>query len=111
MLVWMRRRYRGGGCPDIVAPVPNTPPPGSAPRRPAAAPIATAMGPTGARRAAASAGEQEWQVSIRAGIGTVDADGRSPFGGAAGIDVEYGITDAWAAHLSATAGFHPVDAQ
>jgi len=60
--------------------------------------------------AAAAAGEDEWQASLRLGLGTIHVDGRSPFGAIVGGDVEYGITDAWAAHLSATIGFHPVDA-
>jgi hypothetical protein len=64
-----------------------------------------------ARGASAAAGEEEWQVSVRAGVGALDVDGRSPFGGAFGVDVEYGFTDAWAARLSATVGFNPVDAQ
>jgi hypothetical protein len=58
----------------------------------------------------AAAGEDEWQGSLRLGLGAINVDGRSPFGAIVGGDVEYGFTDAWAAHLSATIGFHPVDA-
>ena len=65
----------------------------------------------GARVAAAAAGEEEWQVSARVGAGAVDVDGRSPFGFAAGLEVEYGLTDAWAVYASATVGLHPVDEQ
>jgi len=63
-----------------------------------------------AGEASAAAGEDEWQASLRLGAGTINVDGRSPFGAVVGGDVEYGFTDAWAVHLSATVGFHPVDA-
>jgi hypothetical protein len=59
-------------------------------------------------RAVAAAGENEWQVALRAGAGTVNIDGRKPWGIAAGLDVEYGITDAWAVRASADASWHSV---
>lgn len=61
-------------------------------------------------RAQAAAGEDEWQVSARLGLGDVDVDGRAPLGVLAGADFEYGFTDAWAARLSLGTGFHNVDA-
>jgi hypothetical protein len=63
-----------------------------------------------AARAHAAAGEEEWQLSARAGAAALDVDGRAPIGATAGLDLEYGINDAWAARLSVGAGFHPVDA-
>jgi len=63
-----------------------------------------------ARPAHAAAGEDEWQVSARLGVGDVDVDGRAPLGVLAGADLEYGFTDAWAARLSLGTGFHHVDA-
>jgi hypothetical protein len=65
----------------------------------------------GAGGAAAAAGEREWQVSARVGLGDVDVDGRAPLGAVAGADLEYGFTEAWAVRLSAAVGLHPVDAQ
>ena len=59
--------------------------------------------------ARATAGEGEWQLSARLGVGDVDIDGRAPFGLLAGGDLEYGLTDAWALRLSLGTGFHPVD--
>ena len=59
-------------------------------------------------RAAAAAGENEWQVALRAGAGTVNIDGRKPWGIAAGLDVDYGITDAWAVRASVDASTHSV---
>ena len=69
--------------------------------------LALAATATGAR---AAAGEDEWQLSARLGVATLDVDGRSPLGTLAGAEVEYGITDAWALRLSVGSGFHPVDA-
>jgi hypothetical protein len=93
-----------GGDPRIVPPVR---------RRPAAPLVALATclalaGLAGSARAAA--GEDEWQVSARLGLGDVDIDGRAPFGVLAGADLEYGFTDAWAARLSLGTGFHNVNA-
>ncbi len=59
-------------------------------------------------RAAAAAGEHEWQVALRAGAGTVSVDGRKPWGLAGGLDVEYGLTDAWAVRLSVEGSTHDV---
>jgi hypothetical protein len=42
-----------------------------------------------------AAGADEWQLSLRAGIGVVN-EGDDPWGVAGGVDVEYGLTDAWA---------------
>jgi hypothetical protein len=42
-----------------------------------------------------AAGTNEWQLSLRAGIGVVNV-GNDPWGVAGGVDVEYGLTDAWA---------------
>lgn len=42
-----------------------------------------------------AAGANEWQLSLRAGIGVVNV-GSDPWGVAGGVDVEYGLTDAWA---------------
>ena len=61
-----------------------------------------------AARAARAAGEHEWQVALRAGAGTVSVDNRKPWGIAGGLDVEYGITDAWAVRLSLEGSTHDV---
>jgi hypothetical protein len=66
-----------------------------------------AMTATAAR---AAAGEDEWQLSARLGLASVDVDGRSPLGELVGADLEYGITDAWALRLTVGSGFHSVDA-
>jgi hypothetical protein len=60
--------------------------------------------------ARAAAGEDEWQLSARLGVGDVHVDGRTPFGILAGADVEYGLTDAWALRLALGTGYHSVDA-
>jgi hypothetical protein len=59
-------------------------------------------------RGAAAAGEREWQVGLRLGAGTVSIDGRKPWGIAGGLDVEYGLTDAWAIRLSLEGSTHDV---
>jgi hypothetical protein len=59
-------------------------------------------------RAAQAAGEHEWQVALRAGVGTVSVDGRKPWGLAGGLDIEYGLTDAWAVRASFEASTHNV---
>ena len=46
-----------------------------------------------------AAGANEWQLSLRAGIGVVNV-GSDPWGVAGGVDVEYGLTDAWALRAS-----------
>ena len=43
-----------------------------------------------------AAGANEWQLSLRAGIGVVNVGSNDPWGVAGGVDVEYGLTDAWA---------------
>lgn len=58
--------------------------------------------------AARAAGEREWQVALRAGIGTVSVDGRKPWGYAGGLDIEYGLTDAWALRASFEGSEHDV---
>ena len=64
-----------------------------------------------ARPACAAAGEDEWQLSARLGLGAVDIDGHAPLGGLAGVELEYGLTDAWATRLALGGGLHPVDAR
>jgi opacity protein-like surface antigen len=57
---------------------------------------------------AGAAGERGWQVALRAGAGTVSVDGRKPWGLAGGLDIEYGLTDAWALRLSFEGSTHDV---
>jgi hypothetical protein len=59
-------------------------------------------------RSAAAAGEREWQAGLRLGAGTVSVDGRKPWGIAGGLDLEYGLTDAWAIRLSLEGSTHDV---
>jgi hypothetical protein len=59
-------------------------------------------------RPASAAGEREWQVALRAGAATVSVDDRKPWGFAGGLDVEYGLTDAWALRASFEASTHDV---
>jgi hypothetical protein len=61
-----------------------------------------------AARTAAAAGESEWQVALRLGAGTVNVDGRKPWGFAGGVDIDYGLTDAWAVRLSLEGSTHDV---
>jgi len=61
-----------------------------------------------AARTATAAGEHEWQAALRLGVGTVSVDGRKPWGPAAGIDLDYGLTDAWALRLSFEGSTHDV---
>lgn len=65
-------------------------------------------GVAGGPRAARAAGEQEWQLAARTGTATVNADGRTSWGFAAGLDVEYGLTDAWAVRASGATSLHSV---
>ncbi len=58
---------------------------------------------------ARAVGQDEWQAAARVGIGVVHADGRSPWGEAAGLELEYGLTDAWALRLSLEGSLHSVD--
>jgi hypothetical protein len=61
-----------------------------------------------AGRTAVAAGEHEWQAALRLGAGTVSVDGRKPWGFAGGVDLEYGLTDAWALRLSFEGSTHDV---
>ena len=56
-------------------------------------------------------GRDEWQAAARLGTAVVHVDGRSPWGEAAALDLEYGVTDAWALRLSAEGSIHGVDKQ
>ena len=58
---------------------------------------------------ARAVGRDEWQAAARLGIGVVHVDGRSPWGEAAALDLEYGVADAWALRLSAEGSMHSVD--
>jgi hypothetical protein len=55
-----------------------------------------------------SAGRDEWQLSLREGAGTVNVDGRQPWGDAAALDLEYGFLDAWAVRASLEGSVHSV---
>src|SRR5262245_61223217 len=62
---------------------------------------------------ARAAGEAEWQLSARAGAAKVSLgsiDPRAPWGWGGALDLEYGVTDAWAARVSVATSVHPVDA-
>ncbi|HEY2902986.1 MAG TPA: outer membrane beta-barrel protein [Polyangia bacterium] len=61
--------------------------------------------------AARAAGEDEWQLSARLGIGDLHIDDRSPFGPVAAVEVERGFTDAWALRLMLSESAHSVDAR
>jgi hypothetical protein len=67
--------------------------------------LVVSMAAAGAARAA---GERDWQLSARAGVGTVNVDGRKPWGTAAAVDLEYGLTDAWALRASLEVSAHDV---
>jgi hypothetical protein len=56
------------------------------------------------------AGRDEWQLSLREGAGTVNVDGRTPWGDAAALDLEYGFLDAWAVRASLEGSVHSVSA-
>jgi opacity protein-like surface antigen len=60
---------------------------------------------------ARAAGDDEWQLSARIGAATVNVDERKPWGYAGALDLEYGLSDAWAARLSVEASGHPVSAR
>jgi hypothetical protein len=62
----------------------------------------------GLGRIAAAAGEGEWQLALRAGAGKLNVDGRKPWGFAGGLDVDYGLTDAWALRATLEASIHEV---
>jgi hypothetical protein len=57
---------------------------------------------------ARAAGRDEWQLSLREGVGTVNVDGRNPWGNAAALDLEYGFLDAWAFRASLEGSVHSV---
>jgi hypothetical protein len=59
---------------------------------------------------ARAAGEDEIQVSLRLGGANANGNPLSPWGGAAAVDVEYGLDDAWSARASAGVLRHPVEA-
>jgi hypothetical protein len=56
-----------------------------------------------------AAGANELQVALRAGIGVVN-EGNRPWGPVGGLDVEYGLTDAWAIRGSLEGSTHSVSA-
>ena len=60
--------------------------------------------PAGAR----AAGEKEWQLGARTGVGTATADGRTSWGFVAAIDGEYGLSDSWALRATVTSSLHSV---
>jgi len=59
---------------------------------------------------ALAAGEDEWQLALRAGPGTVSVDDRKPWGLATALDLDYGLNDAWAVRATIASSIHPVDA-
>jgi hypothetical protein len=58
---------------------------------------------------ALAAGEEEWQLALRVGPGTVNVDDRKPWGLAMALDLDYGLTDAWAVRGTLASSLHPVD--
>lgn len=52
--------------------------------------------------------EDDWEVSGRAGFSSVVVDGRDPLGLGLGLDLQYGLDDAWAARISTNGGRHGV---
>lgn len=60
---------------------------------------------------ARAAGAEEWQVSARLGLGDLHIDNRSPIGFGGALELEYGLTDAWAVRLLAAESANPVDAR
>ena len=59
-------------------------------------------------RTAAAAGENEWQVALRLGAGTVSVDDRKPWGLAGGVDIQYGLSEGWGLRLSLEGSTHNV---
>jgi len=59
-------------------------------------------------RTAAAAGENEWQVALRLGAGTVSVDDRKPWGLAGGVDIQYGLSEGWGVRLSLEGSTHNV---
>ena len=58
---------------------------------------------------ARGAGETEWQLAFRAGLGNVSFDGRKAWGLATALEVDYGLSDAWGLRATLAGSFHPVD--
>ena len=58
--------------------------------------------------AARAAGESEWELAARLGAQTVSVDGRKPWGPTLGLDVAYGLSDAWALRATLDASSHSV---
>jgi hypothetical protein len=83
---------------------------GVTPRTLVPALVVSAALAVGAPRPARAAGENEWQLSARTGAATVSVDGRTTWGFAAALDLEYGLTDAWALRATVATSFHTVDA-
>ena len=48
----------------------------------------------------AAADQDDWQLAARAGISSVRVENRDPFGLGAGLDLRYGLDDAWAVRVS-----------
>jgi hypothetical protein len=63
-----------------------------------------------APRAARAVGEDEWQVSLRAGGGNPNGYPLAPWGFAGALDVEWGFLQAFAARASVGLVSYPVDA-
>jgi hypothetical protein len=63
----------------------------------------------GPRRAVA-AGEAEWELAGRTGIGTVNVDGRTTWGFVGAADLDYGLTDSWGLRASIATTVHSVEA-
>ncbi len=55
-----------------------------------------------------AAGRDEWQLSLREGAARVSVDGRTPWGDATALDLEYGFLDAWAVRASLEGSVHSV---
>jgi hypothetical protein len=58
---------------------------------------------------ARAAGEKEWQLGARTGVGTVSVDDRTTWGFVAGIDAEYGLSDTWALRGTVMSALHSVE--
>jgi hypothetical protein len=75
----------------------------------AAALVAFSIG-LGAAAGAQAAGRDEWQLSLREGAGTINVDGRTPWGNVTALDLEYGFLDAWAVRASLEDSLYSVSA-
>jgi hypothetical protein len=71
--------------------------------------VATLAAVLAVQGGARAAGEREWQLAARTGTARVTADGRSAWGFAAALDLDYGLTDAWALRASLETSLHSVD--